>query len=80
MHRKMEDRIGKDLIESIYEETGFDPASSDPAACRGHALGSADPPARRLHIAEGAPGMQRPFAAPPRSTSCSRSSITSRNG
>jgi C4-dicarboxylate-binding protein DctP len=26
VHQKMEGRIGKDLIESIYKETGFDPA------------------------------------------------------
>ncbi len=26
VHKKMESRIGKDLIESIYKETGFDPA------------------------------------------------------
>jgi C4-dicarboxylate-binding protein DctP len=26
VHREMESRIGKDLIEMIYKETGFDPA------------------------------------------------------
>ena len=26
VHQKMEGRIGKDLIQSIYKETGFDPA------------------------------------------------------
>ena len=26
VHKKMESRIGKDLIQSIYKETGFDPA------------------------------------------------------
>jgi C4-dicarboxylate-binding protein DctP len=26
VHQKMEGRIGKGLIESIYKETGFDPA------------------------------------------------------
>ena len=26
VHQKMENRIGKDLIQSIYKETGFDPA------------------------------------------------------
>jgi C4-dicarboxylate-binding protein DctP len=25
-HADMESRIGKDLIQSIYKETGFDPA------------------------------------------------------
>jgi C4-dicarboxylate-binding protein DctP len=25
VHREMESRIGKDLIQSIYKETGFDP-------------------------------------------------------
>ena len=25
VHKEMESRIGKDLIESIYKETGFDP-------------------------------------------------------
>ncbi len=27
VHQKMESRIGKDLIQSIYKETGFDPAT-----------------------------------------------------
>jgi len=26
VHKKMESRIGADLIQSIYKETGFDPA------------------------------------------------------
>jgi C4-dicarboxylate-binding protein DctP len=26
VHTEMESRIGKDLIQSIYKETGFDPA------------------------------------------------------
>jgi C4-dicarboxylate-binding protein DctP len=26
VHRQMESRIGKNLIQSIYKETGFDPA------------------------------------------------------
>jgi C4-dicarboxylate-binding protein DctP len=26
VHAKMADRVGKDLIQSIYKETGFDPA------------------------------------------------------
>ena len=26
VHKEMESRIGKELIEAIYKETGFDPA------------------------------------------------------
>jgi C4-dicarboxylate-binding protein DctP len=26
VHQKMESRIGKDLMQSVYKETGFDPA------------------------------------------------------
>ncbi len=26
VHKKMQSRIGKDVIESIYQETGFDPS------------------------------------------------------
>ena len=27
VHKKMESRIGKDVIESVYKETGFNPNS-----------------------------------------------------
>jgi len=26
VHEQMADRVGKDLIQSVYKETGFDPA------------------------------------------------------
>ena len=27
VHKKMESRIGKDIIQSVYKETGFDPSA-----------------------------------------------------